>query len=380
MKGHVRKRGKKFVYVIDIGTVGGKRKQKWSKGFDKESEAERAMRVELTKLDQNEFANPSKIALKEYLNKWLEIYCLPNLAKSTFESYKIIVDKHINPYLGHIKLQKLQPAQIQEYYAYAQKSGRKKNGKKDNPGLSNKTVHYHHRVLKQALGYAVKPMQLLAVNPADSTEPPKPKKYHPNYMSVETIQKLLEAIKGEWLEMPAILSLALGLRRGEVLGLKWSNIDFDNNVVFIKETLVCTNKEVILKEPKSEESRRFIEMPPTLATMLKKHRTEQKKMRLLLKEYRDNDLVCCNDNGTLINPSTLSSAFRRLLNKRGLQHIRFHDCRHTFATLGLESGISLKTMQELLGHATISMTGVYSHVTKKVKKDAANKIEEALWK
>lgn len=370
MRGHVRKRGSKWCIVVDIGKdENGKRKQKWISGFKTKKEAEAALADVIRQIETNTFIIPEKITFGEFLNYWLENYVKTNLSPTTAWGYESIITKHIQPVLGSIELQKLKPFHLQHYYN--QKQGE----------LSGKTLVQHHRVLHKALDYAYK-MQLIRSNPANAVETPKAKKYKARILTMEEIKKLLEALKETELEVPINVALALGLRRGELLGLKWEDINFEEGTVEIKRNLVRAGTKLVLKEPKSETSIRTLKLSKNLLTMLKNHRKRQLELKLLLgNEYKDNGFVFCKPNGEPINPSTFSHQFDDFLKKNNLPDIRLHDLRHTNATLMLKSNIPAKVASSRLGHSTVSITlDLYSHVLTDMEEEAAAKIDEILYK
>lgn len=231
-----------------------------------------------------------------------------------------------------------------------------------------------------ALGQAVK-MDLIKKNPAKHVEVPKTKKYQAEVYTPEEVQTLLENVMDTDMEVPIALLVGLGLRRGEVLALRWQDVDLKRGKVCIRRNMVRVNKEIIFKDPKTETSNREIELPSTLLKLLQRERKRYLTNKLKMGEqFEDNDLVVCWDDGKCINPDTLSQKFRRLIERIGLKHIRLHDLRHTNATLMLEYGVNIKVAQQRLGHASISTTmGIYSHVTEKVEKEAADKLDKGIF-
>mgnify|MGYP000892148963 CR=1 FL=1 len=371
MRGHIRKRGKTWSIVVDIGPdpSTGKRRQKWFSGYRTKKEAEKDLANIIARIENNTFIMPEKITVKEFLEYWLDSHAKPNLSPTTIAGYEMIIRKHLTPALGNLKLQKLRPVHIQQYY-----------DSKINE-LSAKTLTQHHRVLRKALDYAFK-LQMIPNNPADAVAPPKQKKYNAKVLTLEEAKTMLEAAKGTDMEAPINLALALGLRRGELLGLKWEDIDLENGFIHIKRNLVRANRKLILKEPKSETSIRTLKLSNTLIRILKDYRKKQLELKMLLRnEYQDNDLVFCRDDGQLLNPTTFSWRFKKFLEKNGLPQIRFHDLRHTNATLMLKSNIAPKKASSRLGHSTISITmDLYSHVTQDMEEEISDTLEDILYK
>lgn len=369
MRGHITKKGSKWYIVVDVGyDENGKRKQKWFSGYRTKKEAEKALAEIISKVENNTFIMPEKMTLKEFLEYWLENYARPNLSPTTVYGYESIITKHIVPFLGRIQLQKLRPINIQQYY----------NKKKDE--LSGKTLVQHHRVLRKALDYAYK-LQMIPNNPADAVESPKAQKYKARVLNLDEIKELLKALKDTELEVPINVALALGLRRGELLGLMWEDIDLEEGTIQIKRNLVRAGTKLVIKEPKSETSIRTLKLSPTILNMLKKHKKRQLELKVMLgPEYKDNGLVFCKNNGEMINPSTFSHQFSDFLKKNGLPSIRLHDLRHTNATLMLQSKIPPKVASARLGHSTIAITmDLYSHVLIDMEEETAKKLDNILY-
>jgi integrase len=378
MRGTILKRGKKWSIVVDIGKdIKGKRKQKWFSGFRTKKEAESELTKILHQLENNIFINPDKMNLAEYLRQWSADYVAINLAPTTRQGYKVNIEGHIIPHLGHIPLQKLQPMHIQGFYKEKIENGRL-DGK---GGLSAKTVMYIHRVLREALSHAVK-QQIIPRNVADFVEVPKLKKYRATVLDEKGVQSLLETFKNTNYYIAVLLGVGVGLRRGEALGLQWKDIDFENKTIQINRSLLPTENGLIFHDPKTEGSNRIIVVSNTIINMLLVAKEQQEKSKKILGEaYNDIDLVTCWDDGSPINPTTFSQSFGRTLQKHKLPHIRFHDLRHTNATMMLKQKVSAKVASERLGHSTVGITlDLYSHVLKEMQEEAAAKLEDIIFK
>ncbi len=246
--------------------------------------------------------------------------------------------------------------------------------------LAAKTIKNIHMNILGSLGQAVK-MDLIKKNPAEHVELPKTQKYQAEVYTQEEVQVLLSSVIDTDMEVAIALLVGLGLRRGEVLALRWQDVDLDRGKVCIKRNMVKVGKEIIFKNPKTETSNREIELPSSLQRLLQAERKRYIANKLRLgTSFEDNDLVVCWDNGECIKPDTLSQKFRRLTKDIGLKDIRLHDLRHTNATLMLEYGVNIKVAQQRLGHASISTTmDIYSHVTEKVEKEAADKLDKGIF-
>lgn len=377
MKGHIRPRGKgTWAIVVDLGRdPNGKRQQKWHTVHGNKKDAERELTRLLHQLHNGDYVEPSKMTLGEYMQRWLDDYAATNVSAKTFERYAEIVRIHLIPALGRHQLPKLQPLHIQAYYSQALQNGRKNGG----GGLSAQTVLHHHRILREALNHAVR-WQMLARNPADSVEPPRSARQEMQVIDGAEIDRLLRASEGSRLHLPILLAIATGMRRGEILALRWQDMDLDAGTLAVVRSLEETRTGFNFKEPKTAKGRRVIALPSMAVSALRRHKAEQAQHRLLLGEgYKDQGLVCAEPTGEPILPSAISNGFPKLLSKVELPPIRFHDLRHSHATMLLREGIHPKIVSERLGHATIGITlDVYSHVLPSMQEEAARKLDVAL--
>jgi len=381
MAGHIRKKklknGHVWQVVVETGTeLNGKRKRIYRNVRGTKSEAQKVLAALLTELDSGTYVEPDKITLGEYLRDWMQTYVEPNLSPTTVDSYRINVEKHIIPRIGHIKLQELKPMHLQKFYHALMQNGRS-DGK---GGLSPRSVRYVHRNIHEALEHAVR-MQMLTRNVADLVTLPKVRPYKAKVYDEGQLIKLINSSQGTDMELPIALSVALGLRRGELLGLRWSDINFEAKTARISNNLVITRRGVLDKSPKSESSNRTIDLPESLITVLKRHLRLQKENRLKLgSAYHDGDYVCCKPDGSPYNPGYISKKFAKFLKKNGLPHIRLHDLRHSNATLMLKYGVQPKVASSRLGHSTISITlDLYSHVLSEMQKEVAEKFDEGIF-
>ena len=377
MRGSIQKRGNgswRLVFDLDRDHT-GKRHQKVITFRGTKREADDELSRILAEIKNGGFVDPGKVTVEKYLDKWLE-HVATKTATKTHERYSEIVALGIVPYIGQVKLAKLSPMHIQSAYAEALQSGRK-NGK---GGLSPRTVLHYHRILSQALKQAVK-WQLLGRNPADAVEPPKPT--HKEMMALDEDQTaiLIEYARGTALYMPILLAVTTGMRRGEVLALRWSDIDLDGGILSVTRTLEKSRHGGLkFKQPKTQKSRRTISLPGITVDALRLHRVEQAELMLSLGAgWSEDGLVCMKNAGDPINPNTLTSGFASFIENADLPRIRFHDLRHTHATHLLKAGVHPKVAQERLGHATIAVTlDLYSHVMPGMQEDAAMKVDRAL--
>ena len=393
MKGHLRKRGSNtWALIVELGhDAEGKRRQKWHTFHGNKKDAEAELTRLLHELNTGMYAEPDRMLVRDYLKRWLKDYAQPSVAPKTFERYQEIVTLHLDPALGHIPLQRLKPLHIQAMEAQMLVSGSKKRVKKPdnkqhesrpNPplGLSARTVLHHHRVLHAALEQAVK-WQLLARNPADAVRAPRPEAKEMDVLDEAGIVCLLDAAKGTALYIPVLLAATTGMRRGEVLGLRWQDVDLKTGTVAVRQALSRTKAGPVFTTPKTAKSKRTLALPAIARKALKVHHKQQAEARLRLGPvFRDHGLVCPAEDGRPWHPGTLTSSFRDLTKRAGIRST-FHGLRHSHATLLLRQGVHPKIVSERLGHSSIGLTlDTYSHVLPGMQEDAAAKVDSALVK
>ncbi len=297
------------------------------------------------------------------------------MSPKTYERYEQIVNDAIAPALGSYALAKLRPLHIQAYYAEALSSGRR-DGK---GGLSAQTVLHYHRVLHKALAQAVR-WQLLARNPAAAVEPPRPQREQMRALDEAETAKLLKLVEGKRLYLPVLLAVTAGLRRGEILALRWQDLDFATDRAVICQSLEDTQDGLRVKSPKTERGRRTVVLPGYTLDALRSHKAQQAAKRLAAgPAYKDNDLICARDDGTFWAPDAFSTAFAALVRGSKMAHFRFHDLRHTHATQLLRQGVHPKIVSERLGHSNIGITlDTYSHVLPGMQEEAIAKLDIVL--
>ena len=320
--------------------------------------------------EQGMLATGPQQTVKQFMEYWLEEVHRSAIRTSSYANYRSILDKHIIPALGHIPVQKLTVQHIQNFYAQKLKEG-----------LSPKTVKIYHAVLHNALSHAVY-INLVSRNVCDlaTKSLPKQTRYEIQPLTKEQAQVLLEKVRGHHLETLLTLALTTGMRRGELLALRWQDIDFDNKYLQVCRSVRREAKRgLVVNEPKTQAGRRKIVLSPFLIEVLKQHRISQLEARLQAgTEWEDHGLVFCTKRGRLLDPTYMLVLFKKLLSDVGLPRMRFHDLRHSAATLLLSMGVHPKVVQEILGHSEISMTmDIYSHVLPTMQKDAMEKLNRA---
>ncbi len=382
MKGTIRKKGNNY-YIRYYETVNGVKKQLERKGGYTYAEAEKKLNEIIYK--QNNGYVSSNMSLKKYLNMWLEEYIKTNYSQRTYEIYLDTVEKHIIPIIGNIKLSDLKVVHIEKYL----------NHLRNTKTINGTTANLHFRNLNTALNRAIK-LQLLTNNPCTYVEPPKKNKFKGNYLTVEEFKKIYDSMTvNNYLNMSfkTLLNLAVetGCRRGEMCGLEWDkDIDLHNNTITFRRALIRTNSSGwIMGKLKTQSSYRCLPISDFLSKQLKELKKEQMKNKLLFgEEYCKNifngieyNLVCIQRNGKYMCPTDITDRLRALLKRNEInKKIRWHDLRHTSATLLLESGVDMKTVQERLGHASMNTTSnIYSHVTEKMNREATDILSNNLF-
>lgn len=371
MRGSVRKHGSGWQIRVDIepDPLTGKRRQKAIGGFKTKKEAEKALAELISKIEKGEYFEQKEMPLSEYLKKWLA-HVKHNISESTYVFYKDIINKILIPNLGNVNISKLKPIIIQNFL----------NEKLEEGDLSPTTVRHYYNVLNIALNQAVK-WQIIENNPCFAVTPPKKRDAIPNVLNPEQVKILLDYTKeSEFSVMyiPLHLALFCGLRRGEILGLQWDDVDFKNQVIRIRNNVVKVGNESKLTTPKTDNSIRTVAIMPETVKILKQHKKKQKEHQLLLGEsYHKSNFVCTWEDGRTIRPDYLTHTLKKLLKKCNLPNIRFHDLRHTHATLLLMQGVNPKIVSERLGHSKVDITlDTYSHVLPEMQKEAVDKLEK----
>lgn len=378
MQGHIRKRGDSWQVAVYVGKEGKKRKYKY-KTFKRERDAQRYRTEILHQINNNNYFDPGQITFGQYLDRWMEDYCLPKLAPRTYKRYKEIVDLHIKPDLGLILLSRLQPLDLQRHYSKMLSKGRIGNKHKEQKGLSPTTVLFHHRIIHKALRQAVL-WQLVGRNVADAVEPPNKADTEFEIISMEVLSKILEEVATNCpvLIIPILLTSITGMRRGEVLGLKWKDFNAKTGRLSVRQQLQRINGELVLMPLKTAKSKRTIPLYDDMIEVLKKHKVEQNKIRLQEgKKYNPLDLIFCwEDTGKPIDPDYMTKRFIKYAQKY-VNGVRLHDLRHSFATMLLEKNVGLKKVSSILGHASVSITGdIYSHITPTMEDEIASVVKD----
>jgi integrase len=381
MTGSIRRRGKMtWELTFDLGPdpVTGDRMRRFVSVKGTRSDAEKALTEAIHRRNTGLDISYGKLTVTQYLNRWMADYATNNVSAATLVRYKGIITNHLVPAIGRIQLSELRPAHIQRAYAEDLKDG----GRKDRRGgaLSARTVLQHHRVLREALAHAVR-WQLIARNPADAVSPPKPSRHEMRVLDREEAQKLLASCSDDPLHCLLHVALTTGARLGELLALRWSDIDAVSGTLRITRSAQRLPRDgIVFHAPKTHRSIRPIALSPVTLRILRTHRISQAEQRLAVgSPYTDRDLVFANVLGEPLDGTAVTKRFQQLALAADLGHLRFHDLRHTAATLMLSAGTHPKIVSERLGHATINITlDTYSHVLPDMQHEAARMLDALL--
>jgi integrase len=357
-----------------ISLENGKRKTFYGKT---KKEVRDKLQAALLQVEQQAFVGTSQQKLGDFLAQWLEDTHKYRLRQRTYERYDQILRLHLIPGLGHHPIQKLAPQHLQAFYKH-----------KLEDGLSKSTVGTFHNVLHKALDTALR-WGLVSRNVSELVTPPRKEHYEIQPLCIEQVQQLLKALPGNPLEVLFLLALGTGMRQGEILALKWQDIDLMRGTLQVRRVLTHITVRLrkvgepsfIETEPKTERGRRSLALPEVVLQALIAHKEQQAVLiRDAGRYWQHHDYVFCTKLGKHLTPNYVVTTFKSLLKKAGLPNIRFHDLRHTAATTLLALGVNPKIVQEMLGHTEISMTmDIYSHVLPTMQKEAMYKLNTALW-
>ncbi len=353
----------RWVAAVSVGP--GKRKKFY---FEKKQDAIKKKNEALRELEQGTLATGGRRKLGEYMQDWLENIHKSKLRIGTYVNYKKKVG-YIVDGLGDVWLQKLTPEHVQAFLQ-----------KKLEDGLSSKTVHEIHGVLRVALKKAVR-LGIVPRNVCDVVDPPVIVSREAVPLSVEQARTLVKHVRGHRLEVLLAMAVVTGMRRGELLALRWSDIDFDRRRLLVMHSVDYIAKYGYVEgKPKTAAGKRWISFPAFLLDLLKDHQAQQGRLRESAEKWEERDLVFSNLRGGYLHPNHMGKEFRKLLKDAGLPAIHFHDLRHSAATILLCMGVNVKVIQELLGHSDISVTlGVYGHLLPSMQQAVVDTWDGVFW-
>ena len=387
MQGSVRKRGSVWYYRYYV-FQDGKKKQIERKGGLTKREALEKLNEELYNIN-NGFERPKETLFKEYLDMWVEDFIKPTKSVNTYSSYRNSIDKYITPYLGNLKLCDIKPIHI-EIFLNKMRTTKQPNAKL----LSSTTIQKHYLVLSASLTKALK-LQMINSNPCQYVDTPKRSKHTTNILTVEEISSIynrlnLDKYEDYILFLGMSLTIETGLRRGEMCGLQWSDIDFDNKILTCNNALIRQKNIYTISTLKTESSYRQLPLSDNIIKLLKQHKKIQLENKVRYGEFYihknkfnniEYDLIFTDESGKYLIPSRFLQRIKRLCKYCGIEkNIRWHDLRHSNATLLLKLGVSMKVIQERLGHSIMQTTSdTYAHVTKDMNIEATNIISNSLY-
>ena len=372
--GHLHEKNGYYYIILNLTDSAGKRKPKWiSTGLTIKGNKKRAEQMLME--ERRKYANTKAgddVLFADFMEQWLEIV-KSTVSIPTYSSYVNAVKSIIAPYFRKKKilLRDLQAHDIQMFYQ--EQLQRVK---------ASSVIHYHANIHK-ALKYAVK-NDMIPSNPADKVERPKQDKFYGNFYDRDELNKLFEAVTGTKLELPVLLGAFYGLRRSEIVGLKWSAIDFEQNTITISHTVTSCNLDgkcvIVAKDTtKTKSSRRTLPLVPYFHEKLLAVKAQQERnQKLCGRSYNREFLeyICVDDIGDRFKPNYITSQFPKLLERNGFRKIRFHDLRHSCASLLLKNGVPMKQIQEWLGHSDFSTTAnIYAHLDYSSKLTSASAME-----
>ena len=361
-EGSVFKRGKRWVAQVGSGD------NRETQYFDTQREANAWRHKTVEQRRQGLVFAGSKVLLSKFLDEWL-VVAKTSVRPNTYHQYSQIVHQHINPMLGEILLKDLRPDHVQSLYT-----------KKLEDGVSPSTTRMIHAVIHRSLNDALK-LGLIVRNVSDSVTRPKVPRKEMKTLDDYQVRLLIQAAESSQMEALFWVAVTTGLRQGEILGLKWSDLDWQTRRTHVQRQVQRRKGEgLVFCEPKSASGRRVIVLGQSTIDKLRQYKKDQQNDRMLAgNKWQEHDLIFPSPIGTPLDPSNIVKAYKRSLKAAGLPEIRFHDLRHTAATLMLQQGINPKIVQERLGHSDISLTlNTYSHVLPHMQEEAAEKMDELL--
>jgi len=369
MRGSIRQKSKNSWQLQIYTGIGpdGRHRRHFETVRGRKGDAQKRLTELLASLDKGVYTPPGKLTVADLLNQFLQGYAKTKCSQKTQDGYQMIAERHLIPALGHTLLKQLTPQAIQAYYGQACEK------------LSARTVHKHHRLLKQSLKYGVR-QGYLGRNPCDLVDTPSWKPRPMRTLTPEELEGLLEVASSNRFYPVIYTAVSTGLRQAELLGLRWRDIDLDLQSISVCQVLYKHRGICEFKEPKTSHSKRRVSMTAKLADYLSEYKGERESLSLHLgRLLKPDDLVFSNGEGKPIDPYVLSHNFARIVKQVGLRNMRFHDLRHTFASLMLLMGAKPKVISEALGHSSVAFTmDTYSHIIEGMQSEAMALLDEVL--
>ena len=390
MKGSIRRRGKQtweLKFDLDRDQATGKRRTRYGSYKGTKRGAQDRLRELMAAAESAPYADARKLTVGQYLESWLTSHIKAEVSPKTFERYTEILRNHVVPNIGSIPLAKLAPRHIEVLRTQLLTEPRRTRSTKyqENqaplPPLAPRTVKHVYRVLGGALRKAVK-MQLITANPADAVDPPKVESVEIHTLSDEEARRVLRAAKSTRLYLPILVALTTGLRRGELLALRWDDIDFEKGLLSVRQSLEETAAGLRLKAPKTARGRRTITLPSTTIEALREHERGQKEERLKVGVRGEFDALVFSTRNPIdlapcpLRPRSVTKEFGRICGRANVVGVTFHGLRHTHITNLLRANVHPKIASERAGHSSVAITlDVYSHAVPNMQTEAAILIE-----
>lgn len=381
---HLDKRSGKYrvTYTVERNKKTGKLIRKSFSALTYE-EAEERLQAVLLEIKEGNYKIEADMKFKDWISYWLNDCKVNTIERTTLENYRRNIKNHIIPWLGNIKLKDISVKELQQFYNYLYEEGREDG----TGGLNPRTVQRIHTIINSALKHAVR-CEVITKNVAQYVIKRKMKKHQIDPYTPEELKKFINLIKDEDLYPIFMTSAFTGLRRGEVLALRWQDVDLNNRIINVKKSIgqVKVNQQekkriIELKDTKTESSKRCIPIDNVLVEVLTNHRKQQIEVgfKYGIESYNTNNLVFCEKDGSFINPSKYTNEFIRVIEENKLRRIRLHDLRHTYASILLNEGVGHNSIKDLLGHSTVVTTlDIYAHTNIAELRKASSKLTEAL--
>ena len=360
---------RKTYYVsMDLGKDASGKRMKRYQTYPTLYAARKGLRQFLMHREEELRTPRHELTLADWLESWMENIVQPTRAETTVYGYQKIIDNHLIPALGDIPLLKLTPMDIQQYYIQVQQAA----------NLSNNTLRRHHDLLSSSLRSAVRQDKLL-VSPMDRVEPPRAKQKEASYYRPDELKRLYALIEGHPLELCTKLAGSLGMRREEICGLKWECIDYQRQLLFIREARTAFGATIVQKETKTRSSVRTLFLSEDMLRLLQAEQERQKELYRSGQLQTPSEFVVLDHKGLPYSPNALSLAFTRFVKKNGLPRVTLHGLRHSFATVASFQGVPLFDIGKALGHATPATTGrIYTHLVDHTHEETLMKVSDAL--
>ncbi len=334
-----------------------------------QSEVKDKLKKALAEVQKIDFTRTGKYNVSQWMEEWFENVCKLKVRPSSHQTYRGYIDHHITPYIGKMPIEKLSTMDLQKLCKKLMDKGRVERieSEKQPKGLSAKTVRNIMQVISSAMDFAVA-QKIIIDNPCKAVELPKVEKKEMQTIPAEQLQAFLTEAKASGVYEMYYIELSTGLRRGELLGLKWPDIDWKNGIITVHRQIARVNGEIVESPLKTKNSYRRVSISPQAIEVLKQQKAKT-----------NSEYVFPSPTGGPISPDSVNNMLKRVLARAGIPKVRFHDLRHTFATVALQNGVDIKTVSSILGHFSAGFTlDTYAHVTTAARKEAAQTMGNVL--